>query len=791
MLSDNFGYTPNMKILHKNRVSELKSYYCKEDFEQALYTYDHSSKDYIKFVKNDLKSLCKARGIDVDKLIKNREILNNIPTHDQIKDELLKVFYDMCKASPSTTDHMKRIIHRLAPEFENDSVRVAILKKFVLGSKLNFKKFKIESVYMWVREQLSEKDKKDFDSLDEEGKKEIVISKLNDSIFDREALKLTNSEILCLILNKIEEYSADESISFSELELKDETRAKVRELLVKYKSVDDKPSDRELVKFLLEAMKSDAVFSEHMEGEQSPILMVEKDFRAQLKKIERVSRTGKKGDMAEMYKQAKKDAKNAKNAKASKSNVDLDLLELCNDLAEGKFNNNGKTRVQLYYFAFMFGMTVSINGRNYDDERDFSKNLLEDFYNDNLLRLLSGVYNDPKLSSSIEKEPTGEGINYKNFVEAIYIYFLYRDDLNLTPGEKIDMAENTIDKCIKLSKGESNENNIEKSDYTKKYKTETINKLLETSVKEIPQFVVNNYLVRTPENIGSVRIMVASEENTASDRIGKLIDHIDSIYSNYTVFDKNELKDMESRIKDDIDFMTDSELDWKVSDLLRNKYGCDSQFMKILDALDSRVHIDSGRYNKTERERMLVLLNILYTYSDKDNPVSISRRVIPLMHEKGVICVDQQFSAAVSALKKLGFDICRDNDYIYLGERQYSDENLASILRKVSQRYFTVDNRFDESFSKILVERLGVNRRITRCDMIALHLSYYISSFDEEDGLDTFPKVFSDYEESVNKYLVDARYQPLREKNVFDMYAVITLYFYLLENKKYLNIQRG
>lgn len=41
---------------------------------------------------------------------------------------------------------------------------------------------------------------------------------------------------------------------------------------------------------------------------------------------------------------------------------------------------------------------------------------------------------------------------------------------------------------------------------------------------------------------------------------------------------------------------------------------------------------------------------------------------------------------------------------------------------------------------------------------------------NETEGLDTFPDVFEDYAATINPYLEEARYQPLSEKNIFDVW---------------------
>lgn len=85
-----------------------------------------------------------------------------------------------------------------------------------------------------------------------------------------------------------------------------------------------------------------------------------------------------------------------------------------------------------------------------------------------------------------------------------------------------------------------------------------------------------------------------------------------------------------------------------------------------------------------------------------------------------------------------------------------------------------------------LVGRLRFDKRVTRSELIAIHFNYYIALMNETEGLDTFPDVFKDYASTIDPYLEEARYQPLSGKNIFDMYIVTALYFYLVENNGYM-----
>ena len=121
------------------------------------------------------------------------------------------------------------------------------------------------------------------------------------------------------------------------------------------------------------------------------------------------------------------------------------LLKLAEDLAHGWFRTNGKTKTDLYMFAFAFGMTVytGAEGDVFDPDRDVEKNLFRDYYQDNLLRYIAREYREN--ANTYESEPSGEGINYKNFAEVIYLYYLRRTDL--PAREKIRRAEKLIDHC--------------------------------------------------------------------------------------------------------------------------------------------------------------------------------------------------------------------------------------------------------------------------------------------------------------------------------------------------------
>ncbi len=121
------------------------------------------------------------------------------------------------------------------------------------------------------------------------------------------------------------------------------------------------------------------------------------------------------------------------------------ILKLCNDLAEGNFRGEGATREGLYLFGIAFEMTYTpAETRKEHKENDIEKNLFYDYYSNNVIRFIGEEYR--KNASGCEIEPTGQGINYKNFAEMVYLYYIGK---NLTPLEKIKKATAMIERISK------------------------------------------------------------------------------------------------------------------------------------------------------------------------------------------------------------------------------------------------------------------------------------------------------------------------------------------------------
>ncbi len=129
------------------------------------------------------------------------------------------------------------------------------------------------------------------------------------------------------------------------------------------------------------------------------------------------------------------------------------LLKLADDLALGQFRAQGATRRGLYLFAIVYGMSYYSGASDeiIDYSSDLEKNLFKDYYSNNLMRYISDVYRG-KLCEYYD--PSGMGINYKNFAEMIYLYYICRD---YTPQDKIRLSHEMIERVsdMQYHKGKS------------------------------------------------------------------------------------------------------------------------------------------------------------------------------------------------------------------------------------------------------------------------------------------------------------------------------------------------
>jgi len=206
------------------------------------------------------------------------------------------------------------------------------------------------------------------------------------------------------------------------------------------------------------------------------------------------------------------------------------LLRICDDLANGKFYIGGVTKTILYHFAMVYGMTYYSKKTDEIEvyKSDIEKNLFRDYYTNNLIRYITDVYKGHL--NEYELDPSGQGINYKNFAEVIYIYFISK---NYSPQEKIKLSNEMINRV--QEKTIEHRHNFKGTD-TKIIKNEFIENLLNLTENDFENFICKKYNCSTikieeKENGEKSRrtlgiMQVETEQNTAFKKYQEIINKI-------------------------------------------------------------------------------------------------------------------------------------------------------------------------------------------------------------------------------------------------------------------------
>ena len=242
---------------------------------------------------------------------------------------------------------------------------------------------------------------------------------------------------------------------------------------------------------------------------------------------------------------ATKEEKKSKYRDVQKKYADKwEPLFWANDIASGYFNNQQITRKKLYWFAIIFEMSYCVNTwiDVYDAKTDIQKNLFYDYYADNLLNNI--LQDDQSKLKLYEKEPTGHGINFKNYAEVIYLYYLSRKDM--TPLQKLAGAEKMINDCSE------NDKNI--LDYQIKKHGHKGTVIYEPMAERIMGLDENNFREFIKENYicGSydfVPVHAASASVSASEVYTSLFDKLKKALETYDIInglesDKNKESEM-------------------------------------------------------------------------------------------------------------------------------------------------------------------------------------------------------------------------------------------------------
>ncbi len=200
------------------------------------------------------------------------------------------------------------------------------------------------------------------------------------------------------------------------------------------------------------------------------------------------------------------------------------ILKMADDLAGGKFRAEGATKRSLYLFAMVYGMTYysgdTANGEILDYRTDIEVNLFRDYYVNNLMRYISDEYKGHM--SEFELDPSGQGINYKNFAEMIYLYYISRT--SYLPEDKIRLSDEMINRLTERGRAQETsasagqEGTVYYRKRMKKDDPEDVfsEDILNFSEPEFEQYLYDHYDCNTYNGASFVSAMqLETDQNTA------------------------------------------------------------------------------------------------------------------------------------------------------------------------------------------------------------------------------------------------------------------------------------
>lgn len=688
-------------------------YYDKDEIAKLREKVLHADPDARFCDMEDLRYACQLYGVDAETLLDDASLLEGIPTRQQMVERMMDYFHSVClEKAPTPEQYIARITNRMIeikraegkfPEFEgaspDDPTRLKILKRFVAGSSPKWKAFgKLTAIYDWAMDKMTPEEKKDYRKKSAVEQPVLIAKHLDDTIFSpvHLAAELTVTDMVLLMakeLQKLQKLTEEVPESYegkftgmlppSEKDIPD-VRDRLKALCASH-GVDTGSNDVSLLNAVSKSLQ-EGILTENELVRDGLYEDLDKQFTRAMRRI--VYRTQKRTastpfkPAAELWKTDRRDARD-------KQIAPWELLRYCDKMAKGYFQTNSRVnRRNLYYYAILFDMSYDMGdpSRREDDRSDITKNLFHDFYCDNILRFLFDA-KEGQTVTDLEAEPTGEGINYKNFVDVVYLYYLVNADRYASPADQIDAANQTIKACIDL-RVEQQKNGKEQvllteAEYadpeaTVIFRTK-IGRALQCTEDELPAYLLEHY--RIPTVLDDIAKMPEiSYSSSANHQMNLLMSEIDNnwqeMYNEYRLSSPEESDaDYHPRYIDDNSplesydvkeessknssiwqlkkwYECDRYFNMQFAELLKKRYETDPAFIHLVEAISTR--IDSFMDMIPRSELMALVLKTLY-YAD--DPISNE----DLRNTVGRIigtCVD--LSAIKSAIKRLsdmGFQI--------------------------------------------------------------------------------------------------------------------------------------
>lgn len=406
------------------------------------------------------------------------------------------------------------------------------------------------------------------------------------------------------------------------------------------------------------------------------------------------------------------------------------LLKLADDLAGGHFRTGGATRKGLYLFALVYNMTYACQGREADPDTDIEINLFEKYYRNNLMRFLDKNSSGSSAkggaqSGEFDLNPSGQGINYKNFAETIYLYYIAKNTPeDYTPEkiqEKIRLSDEMINRIRNSQAGKPAPSTpLPPSESVTIYYKNLIqpeagqlSSIFEKPEKEFEQFLCDNY------NCNAVVM-----EQTGKD--GRTMQIFQSPL--LVEADQNAAKREYDAIMDDLRYELEMSAD---------PFGDD-----FSEEGGSIAAEEDGMTQKQERLLRTCSYGLYF-----EDPVAFSE-------EK---------------LRR----ICRTDP-------SFSEEKFCSFkgLLEAANRYMTPEARWNGKVSALFVRDAEY---VTRTDMIVAFYYYFNTSYGQDGSWTwtSYADFCRDFTELIDPKLEDAHYQPVSGRNVFDMLVTFSSYLHL------------
>lgn len=405
------------------------------------------------------------------------------------------------------------------------------------------------------------------------------------------------------------------------------------------------------------------------------------------------------------------------------------LLRLVDDLAGGMFREGGVTRRNLYLFAMVYNMPFYTGAEGtIRRETDMEKNLFQDYYCNNLMRYLSVSFRE-KLSET-ELDPAGMGINYKNFAEMCYIYYIAQPDL--TPVEKIEKSTRMIQRLRESQRFAARSANADLGTQvfrgrvvsTQGVRDLFVEDLLSRSEADFEQFLRDNYDCNTQRGYSMGVLDLETEQNTAFENYQELLEKLKERLRMGGVEAGQELESCGYGL-----YFYDVGAYQKGSFEDGADEGQRESFRELLEEYNLRRGTDRKKGKESLAERLGVEEQQLGDFMELLRGVN----------------------------RLLGRTVSESVSYQSVAEEQR--ERSGQVIRALS-----VPNA----------------RRMTRASMIVAYYYYYnaLRERSRQEGLGSFRRFYQDFTEDLDLYLMDSNYLPMSSKNIFDVLVAFSAYAY-------------